>query len=91
MFFSFDKVVMSMAAVRFLSSAIEFTAAVLMLYFNRVETAFKINAVLALVGPAVLITVTTLGLVGLAGKVSPLGMAFILLGVTLIFLGINKL
>ncbi|SFR05797.1 YqhV family protein [Desulfoscipio geothermicus] len=91
MFFSFDKIVMSMAAVRFLSSVVELTAAVLMLYFNRVETAFKINAVLALVGPAVLITVTTLGLVGLAGKVSPLGMASILLGVTLIFLGINKL
>lgn len=65
-----DKILLGMAALRFLSASIEFTAAMLMLYFGRVETAFKINAVLAMVGPIVLISVTTLGLVGLAGKVS---------------------
>ncbi|MCG8400150.1 MAG: YqhV family protein [Firmicutes bacterium] len=87
----FDKIVLSMALVRFLSAGIEFTAAMLMLYFNRVEVAFKINAVLALVGPTVFITVTALGLVGLAGKVSVAGMASILIGVCFIFLGVNKL
>jgi len=91
MFFLFDKIVFSMAAMRFLSATIEFTAAMLMLHFNKVETAFKINAVLAMVGPTVLIIVTTLGLVGLAGKVSFLGMVSIMLGIALIFLGINKL
>lgn len=91
MFHVFDKIVFSMAAMRFLSAGIEFTAAMLMLYFGRVETAFKINSVLALVGPAVLFTVTTLGLVGLAGKVSPQGMVLILAGVGLIFWGINKM
>lgn len=91
MFFTFDKIVLSMALLRFLSSSIEFTAAMLMLYFNRVDVAFKINAVLAMVGPTVLIGVTTLGLVGLAGKVSMLGMVSIVTGVFLIFLGINKL
>ncbi|TYO97967.1 YqhV family protein [Desulfallas thermosapovorans] len=91
MFLIFDKIVISMAAVRFLSATIEFTAAMLMLHFNKVETAFKINAVLAMVGPTILIIVTTLGLVGLAGKVSLAGMATIMLGVALIFLGINKL
>ncbi len=89
MFFVFDKIVASMAMVRFLSASVEFTAALLMLHCNKVEDAFKINAVLALVGPTVLLTVTALGLVGLAGKVSPLGMALILLGVALIFLGIK--
>ena len=63
----------------------------LMLKFGRVETAFKINAILALVGPTVLLTVTTLGLVGLAGKISFGSMSIIVLGVALIFLGINKL
>ncbi|WP_347487990.1 YqhV family protein [Desulfoscipio sp. XC116] len=91
MFFVFDKIVISMAALRLLSASIEFTAALLMLHFNKVETAFKINAVLAVVGPTVFITVTTLGLVGLAGKVSLAGTASIMLGVALIFLGINKL
>lgn len=89
MFFTFDKIVLSMALLRFLSSSIEFTAAMLMLYFNRVDMAFKINAVLAMVGPTVLICVTTLGLVGLAGKVSLPGMVSIVTGVFLIFLGIR--
>ncbi|MCL6635208.1 MAG: YqhV family protein [Peptococcaceae bacterium] len=85
-----DKIVAGMAGVRLLSAAVEFTAALLMLRFGRVETAFKINAVLALVGPVVLLTVTSLGLIGLAGKVSIQGMAIIVLGVALIFIGINK-
>lgn len=91
MFFLFDRIVFSMAALRILSASIEFTAAMLMLRYNEIETAFKINAALALVGPTVLLTVTSLGLVGLAGKVSLVGMAIILTGVALIFIGINKL
>lgn len=91
LFFAFEKIVLGMAALRLLSSSIEFTAALLMLYFNSVETAFKINALLAMVGPTVMITVTSLGLVGLAGKVSSLGLACILLGIALIFFGVNKL
>lgn len=91
MFYVFDKIVLSMATVRVLSATIEFSAAMLMLYFNRVEHAFKINAILALVGPTVMLTVTTLGLIGLAGKVSPWGMVQILAGVALIFMGVRKI
>jgi hypothetical protein len=86
-----DKIVAGMAGVRILSAAIEFTAAMLMLKLNRVEAAFKINSVLALVGPVVLLTVTSLGLIGLVGKVSPAGMFVILAGVALIFIGISRL
>lgn len=86
-----DKIVFGMAGLRVLSAAIEFTAAMLMLKFGRVETAFKINAVLALIGPTILLTVTSLGLVGLSGKVSPGGMGLIILGVAMIFLGINRI
>ncbi|MCL6635557.1 MAG: YqhV family protein [Peptococcaceae bacterium] len=86
-----DKIVYGMAAVRFLSSSIEFFAAVMMLKYGRVETAFKINAILALVGPAAMITVTSLGLYGLAGKVSVAGMVTIVTGVALIFIGIHKM
>lgn len=93
MFLLADKIVAGMAGLRILSSTIEFTAAILMLKYGKVETAFKINALLALVGPTVMLTVTSLGLVGLAGsgKVSAFGMASIVLGVALIFIGINKL
>ena len=91
MFLLFDKIVFSMAALRFLSSTVEFTAALLMLKFNNVETAFKINATLALVGPTIMLCVTSLGLVGLAGKVPLSSMAIILLGVALIFIGISRI
>lgn len=91
MFLLTNKIVAGMAGVRILSATIEFTAAMLMLKFGKVETAFKINAVLALVGPTVMLTVTSLGLIGLAGKLSFSGMAIIILGVALIFIGINRL
>ncbi len=91
MFSIADKIVLGMAGVRFLSANIEFTAAMLMLKYGSVETAFKINAVLALIGPTALLTVTSLGLLGLSGKVSLMGMSVIITGVALIFIGINKL
>ena len=50
MFFVTDKIVFAMAMLRCVSASIELTAAFLMLKFGRVETALKINAVLALVG-----------------------------------------
>lgn len=86
-----EKIVLGMAGLRFLSATIEFTAAMLMLKFGRVETAFKINALLALIGPAILLTVTSLGLIGLAEKLSALGLVIILVGVVLIFIGINQM
>jgi len=91
LFFVFDKIVFSMAALRLLSSTIEFSAALLMLRYNSVETAFKINALLAVVGPTVMITVTSLGLLGLAGKASLQGLAPILLGIAFILYGAQKL
>ncbi len=91
MFLIQEKIVLGMAGLRFLSAFIEFTAAMLMLLYGRVETAFKINALLAMVGPMVLLTVTTLGLIGLAGKIAPSGMVIVILGVILIFIGINKI
>lgn len=91
MFLVFQKIVFAMAALRMLSASIELTAALLMLRFNSVETAFKINAMLAMVGPTVMITVTSLGLVGLAGKAPIQGMAPILLGIALILYGVNRL
>lgn len=91
MFTVHDPVVWGMAGMRFLSCGIEFTAAVLMIYFGRTESALKINAVLSMVGPAVLLTVMLLGLCGLAGRLSALGFSSIFAGVALIFFGISRL
>ena len=90
MFLVKDKFVFGMAVIRMMSGFIEFSAGLIMLKLDRVEHAMKINVLLALIGPMVLITVTTIGLAGLAGKVSPSKMLIIGTGVVLIFIGVNK-
>jgi hypothetical protein len=85
-----DKYVFGMAAIRIISSMLEFSAALLMLKLNRVESAMKVNALLAFVGPMILLTVTGIGLAGLAGKTDPIKMIIIGMGVILIFIGVNK-
>ncbi|MGQ9496919.1 MAG: YqhV family protein [Desulfotomaculales bacterium] len=86
-----EKVVFGMALTRFLSASIEFSAAVLMLYFGRVEAAFRINSLLACIGPVVMLIVTALGLAGLAGKISLPNMLLIVCGVCLIFYGLKNI
>lgn len=79
-----------MGLLRLMSGLFELIAAFLMIYFNNIETALKVNAVLALIGPTVMILVTSLGIAGLAGNISIAKMLFILCGVALIFIGVNK-
>ncbi len=85
-----DKYVFGMAAIRIISSMVEFSAAMLMLKLNRVEDALKVNAFLAFVGPAIMLTAMTIGLAGLAGKTDPWRLAIIGTGVILIFVGVSK-
>jgi hypothetical protein len=83
-----EKVVFAMAGIRFLSSLLEMTGACLMLYFGTATRALQVNAGLALIGPFVLVSVTMLGLSGIAGDVKDwtkivwilVGVAFILYG-----------
>ena len=90
MFIVKDKYVFGMALVRFISALMEFSAAMLMLKLNRVDKAMQVNAFLALAGPIVLITAMSIGLAGLAGKVSPYKLAMVALGVFLIIIGARK-
>lgn len=85
-----DRFVLGMALLRLLSASIEFSAALLMLWFNSTQKALQINAVLALVGPTVLRLVTAVGLAGLAGKVPVEKLIYIVAGVVLIFYGVHK-
>lgn len=85
-----DKFVLSMAGLRVLSGSIELIAAVLMLRFMQVEKALLINSGLALVGPMILLATTTIGLAGMADKLSFGKLLWILLGVSCIFFGILK-
>lgn len=80
-----------MGALRLFSGCLEITAGLIMISRQSVEVALKINALLSLVGPIIMITVTSLGLVGIAGQVSLDKMLLILTGVILIFFGLNKI
>jgi hypothetical protein len=84
------KVVLGMAALRVLSGCIEILAALLMLRFNQIEKALLVNSGLALVGPLILLATTTLGLVGLADKLSWGKLLWVIAGVTCLFIGILK-
>ncbi|OUM99611.1 MAG: hypothetical protein BAA04_01400 [Firmicutes bacterium ZCTH02-B6] len=79
-----------MAVVRMISSGIELAAALLMLRLSRLDAAVQINAALGLVGPLVLVTVTILGVAGLAGKIPLTRLALIGAGVMLVILGARR-
>ncbi len=85
-----SKIVWSMAILRMISGSVELIAALLMLRFQQVEKALLINTGLALVGPVILISTTTIGLAGIAGKLSLDKFLWILLGVSCIFFAIIK-
>ncbi|MFC5651570.1 YqhV family protein [Paenibacillus solisilvae] len=85
-----NKFVMSMASLRVLSGTIEICAALLMLRLNELDRALLINSSLALVGPIILITTTTIGLVGMSDKLSMGKIAWVIGGVACILIGVIK-
>jgi hypothetical protein len=85
-----NKFVLSMATLRLISGSLEVIAALLMLRFNQVEKALLINSGLALVGPFVLLATTTIGLLGIADKLSFGKTIWVIAGISCIFFGILK-
>lgn len=83
------RLVAGMAIMRIISATIEFCAALFMLRLAKVEAAMRINATLGLVGPFVMMGVTSLGLIGLAGKVSYGKIFVIVFGVGCILYGVR--
>ncbi|WP_181438828.1 YqhV family protein [Paenibacillus sambharensis] len=85
-----NKVVLAMGMLRILSGSIEILAALLILRFNSIEKGLVINSSLALVGPLILITTTTIGLIGISDKLSLGKFAWVLAGITCLLIGILK-
>ncbi|MDZ5470473.1 YqhV family protein [Bacillus sp. 31A1R] len=90
MFGLFEKAILGMAFLRLMSGSLEILAAVFILKYNEVEKALLINSSLALIGPLVLIATTTIGLFGIAEKVSFMKMFWILCGVGFILYGVKS-
>lgn len=79
-----------MGILRIISGSIEILAGMLMFRLNDVEKALVVNSSLAMVGPIILILTTTVGLVGLSGKLSFFKLVFILSGVVFILIGVKS-
>lgn len=85
-----EKAVLGMAALRIMSGTIEILAALLILKLNQVEKALMINSGLAIVGPLILLSTTTIGLFGIAERLNMWKLIWIFSGVVLIFVGVRK-
>lgn len=85
-----EKAILGMAALRIFSGSLEVLAALLILKVNEVEKALLINSGLAIVGPLVLITTTSIGLLGMSERVSFAKIAWILAGITCVLIGVRK-
>lgn len=85
-----EKAILGMAVLRMISGSLELLAALLILKVNQVEKALLINSGLAIVGPFVLITTTMIGLLGISERLSFAKIAWILLGISCILIGVRK-
>ncbi|WP_088104716.1 YqhV family protein [Halalkalibacter urbisdiaboli] len=89
-FVTIEAALLVMVGLRVVSGLIELTAAGLMLRLNSVEKAVGINALLAIIGPTVLVTSIAIGLVGMSDRLSVTKLVLIGAGVVLILIGIRK-
>ena len=78
---------MGMVMIRFLSSLIEFFAALLMIRLGSIKAALRINAALGIAGQVILISATLVGLIGMSGQVSPSKLLLVALGTGLVLIG----
>lgn len=84
-----QRIIFGMAFMRFFSASIEIIAAIIMLRLTAIQQALRVNATLGFVGPIVMISVTALGLVGLAGNLSYGKLFFIVVGICFMLYGLR--
>ncbi len=84
--FKLQNILLAMVFMRILSGLIELSSALLMYHYNDVRIAIRINAILGLVGPIILIIVTTLGLIEIREQINYSNLLLIFIGVFLILI-----
>ena len=90
MFQLFEKAILGMAFLRIFSGSIEIIVALMILKHNDIEKALVLNSSLALIGPLILISTTTIGLFGIAEKISYTKLIWIFAGVACIIYGVKS-
>ncbi len=90
MFQMFEKAILGMAFLRIFSGSLEILVALIILKLNNVEKALVVNSSLALIGPLILITTTSIGLIGMADKISFTKIIWVFIGIALILYGVKS-
>lgn len=90
MFQMFDKAILGMAFLRIFSGSLEILVALIILKLNNLEKALVINSSLALIGPLILITTTSIGLIGMADKISFTKIIWVFIGIAFILYGVKS-
>lgn len=90
MFQMFEKAILGMAFLRIFSGFLEILVALIILKLNNVEKALVVNSSLALIGPLILITTTSIGLIGMADKISFTKIIWVFIGIAFILYGVKS-
>lgn len=90
MFQMFEKAILGMAFLRIFSGSLEILVALIILKLNNVEKALVVNISLALIGPLILITTTSIGLIGMEDKISFTKIIWVFIGIALILYGVKS-
>lgn len=90
MFQMFEKAILGMAFLRIFSGSLEILVALIILKLNNVEKALVVNSYLALIGPLILITTTSIGLIGMADKISFTKIIWVFIGIAFILYGVKS-
>lgn len=90
MFQMFEKAILGMAFLRIFSGTLEILVAIIILKLNNVEKALVVNSSLALIGPLILITTTSIGLIGMADKISFTKIIWVFIGIAFILYGVKS-
>ncbi|MDK2835385.1 MAG: hypothetical protein PWP21_162 [Thermosediminibacterales bacterium] len=82
-----EKAVSQMALLRLIFGLMSLTAAFLMIKFNDVKIALKINGILGSIGPFVFLTVSGIGILNLKDEIPFIKITIIVIGIGLIMIG----
>lgn len=82
-----NKILLAMVALRVFFGLLGLVGAVLMLLRQDLATALRINTALGSIGPFVFLSVSLLGISGLASEMQPSRLALVVVGVICVLLG----
>lgn len=82
-----ERLIWGMRLARMLSACIEVFAALMLLRMADPRAMLRLNSLLGLVGPAIFITVSALGLAASLGRLQPGRVLAVLLGIALVVWG----